>query len=336
MSLVLAVHLLEQPFHDKPLDTPQITIAPERLAYATFLSPAVAEEEALSTQHDLYYLSVRMLVYQILHADSTRSPLNLPVIVLVTHDVPEDQIQQLEKDGAQVVTVDAIEEGLEWMKEPGEPRWRDVLSKMRLWQQTQFDRILFLDADTALLRPLDDIFKDNSTLSIDTLGTQHPNFLPVPGDPTPPTSYVLASLPEVRPRIHHFPPTHQKHDFPFPDFLNAGFFVMRPSLEMFEYYMALARRPNRFSTNEPEQNLMNCAHRPKGRMPWVELSDTRWNVKEPNMEDWKGEVGSVHEKWWLVDVDEDERRVWYEQLQGNMTGFYEVEERDTHAQSEGG
>ena len=45
------------------------------------------------------------------------------------------------------------------------------------------------------------------------------------------------------------------------------------------------------------------------------------------MEDWKGGVASVHEKWWLVGEDERERREWYENLQKEMAEFYERREQ---------
>lgn len=47
----------------------------------------------------------------------------------------------------------------------------------------------------------------------------------------------------------------------------------------------------------PEQNLLNCAHRTDGRMPWQDLG-AGWNLKGAVKSDYEKGLKSIHQKWW--------------------------------------
>lgn len=172
--------------------------------------------------------------------------------------------------------------------------WQAVLGKLRLWELTEYERICFLDGDTVLAKPLDGIFEDPAVQS-QSVGTDAEQ---IREDEGPlPSQYVFAGVPEMMP-THHYPPTEEGHDYPNFGYLNAGIFVLQPSLDMLNYYLSLTDTPHRFPPKLPEQNLLNYAHRPEGNMPWKHLA-TNWNMHYPDVSDLEGGVASLHEKWWL-------------------------------------
>lgn len=168
-----------------------------KYAFATFLTGG----------DDHYFVGTRILAYQLLHAHDTRSKDHeIPFIVLVTDSVNEEDRARLRKDGAIVVVQDAIRE--EWVL-PGVDRWADVLTKLRFWQLTQFERICFLDGDTVLAHSLDDIFLDDALLEIPS-GTDEKQIFD--DEAKLPKSYSFASTPALLAK-HHYPPTEKGGDF---------------------------------------------------------------------------------------------------------------------------
>ena len=126
-----------------------------KYAFATFLA---GTDERLEHNEDHYFIAIRILAYQILHATGTASEdRSIPFLVLVTDKVPEYQRQRLREDGAVIVAVPSIR--AEWVH-ASISNWDEMMTKLRLWELTQFERICFLDGDTQLLGPLDGVFSD--------------------------------------------------------------------------------------------------------------------------------------------------------------------------------
>lgn len=288
-----------------------------KYAFATLLVSDASRPDDQENLRDQYFIATRLLGYQILHALETRSE-NIPFIVLVTTGVSQGKRERLLRDGAIVVAVESIETP-SWFE--ALPRnWEEVLDKLHIWEFTQFDRICFLDSDTVLNRPLDGIFQDPAVALHKTLN--HPDKLKPDEGPLP-ASYVFAGQPEMK-EEHHYPPSDEKHDYPNKNYLNAGFFVVQPSLEILEHYFRIMAIPNRFRSEFPEQNLFNYAHRREeegGSMPWRSV-DTAWNIHSPTLADLKGGVASLHEKWWAPI--NDELAPYLQSWRWRMEGFYEA------------
>merc|ERR1712194_741084 len=106
------------------------------------------------------------------------------------------------------------------------------------------------------------------------------NYTAIKGEATLPETYLLGSLSEVWDSTHEFPPTDgtglKKYGY-----MNAGFFMLAPSLAAFEHYRSFLEIPNSFDPKYPEQNLLNMVHKWYGPMPWTELSYT-WNIRCPS------------------------------------------------------
>lgn len=258
-----------------------------RAAYATFLSAPLDQ-----TAVDGYFLGVRTLAYSLLHDPKTRTTHNLPLLVLVTPDVTAAHRDQLAKDGARIIEVPHLHAN--WIK-PGDVRWRDVLAKLHLFNLIAYRKICFLDSDTLITGALDGIFEDPAT---DTMSTgQDPSQI-LADETALPSSYLFAAHPEALNFYDHsIPPT--SHGY-----MNAGFFVLGPSTELFDYYNSLllavngTRTKTKFAGVFPEQDLLNYAHRWGGNMPWQELKNWRWNVNWPTRGDWEAGARSFHAKYW--------------------------------------
>lgn len=132
-----------------------------------------------------------------------RSITNIPLCVLVFADaISTKSRHDLGKTFDQVIDIDKIQGiGAENLKTIGRPDLKDTLAKLHLWAQTQYEKILFLDADTLVLSNLDHLFDIELT-----------------------SSFELAASPEVG----------------FSDCFNSGLMLLRPSATTFSDLMHLA------------------------------------------------------------------------------------------------
>jgi alpha-N-acetylglucosamine transferase len=281
-----------------------------KYAFATFLAGTKDAGE-----DDPFFIGVRLLAYQLLHANDTASrDKSIPLIVLVTKNVSEDKRLCLQKDGAVVVEAEWVDP--KWVVTKVST-WKDVMTKLRLWELTQFERVCQLDGDTVLTRPLDGVFLDPAVQIQNTL---HKDEETKADEGKMPATYSFASFPETR-HEHDYPPTDENNDFYNVKYLNAGFFVMKPSLEMLDYYLSLLETPDRFSPDMPEQNLFNYAHRPEGDMPWTMVENT-WNLHNTLPADVEGGVASAHSKWW-APLDKA-MLPWMAARRWRMEGYFEA------------
>jgi alpha-N-acetylglucosamine transferase len=96
--------------------------------------------------YDPYFTAVRVLTYQIIHNPRTRSKSKIPLLVLVTPQVPHYKHSVLASEGAIVVSIEPIRPSHNWLT-PLSSRWEDQFSKLRVFGMTQYERILYLDSD---------------------------------------------------------------------------------------------------------------------------------------------------------------------------------------------
>jgi alpha-N-acetylglucosamine transferase len=295
----------------------------ERLGYVTWLGKTGNGSDS----EDVYFLATRVLVYQILHDPITRSPNNLPIIVMTTPDVSPANNARLTQDGAVVHPIDFITEGQSWLK-PRRKTWRHIMAKLRAWELISFDRLLMLDNDMLLRRPLDGVFLEPSA---QIASTRDPSTLPdfhLPEDESPiPRAYLLAGTPQVFSENHTYPPTREANDLMHPSTMNMGFCLLSPSLDLFHYYLSILRIPRRFNSATMEQSLLNYAHRRDGPVPWVDLPTT-WTTTRPNLGGLVGQVASFHVKWWRPQMGYlPELEEWARGKKDEMLRFYEERDR---------
>ncbi|KAK1081370.1 hypothetical protein LTR33_004741 [Friedmanniomyces endolithicus] len=272
----------------------QHIVSTPKVAYATFLAANTHPEG----EEDL------------LHSRTAGTNLSIPFLVLCTRDVSKRKRDRLKKDGATVVLVEKLNtDGVVAAAD----RQRDVLTKLRLFQLVQYTKILFVDADTLVTKPLDSVFHDERTLTQAT-GMNPEKIQQDEG--VLPRTYMFATHGDVQGYDHPYPPD------PNLDYSNCGFFAFTPSKVLFDYYLSLLKLPGRFDTGFPEQNLLNYAHRRDGNMPWKPLW-YGWNVNWPMERDWRGGAPSFHAKYWDGDPSHDPvlKAIWKEQ-RAEMEGYY--------------
>lgn len=111
----------------------------EKVAYATFLSGTEYSGDDL--EEDKYFVAVRILVWQLKHVPETRTNRH-DVIVIVTPSVSQSRRDRLRKDGAIVHPVELLHvENQSWIKNEIH-RFEEVMAKLRVWEMTQYNRIL--------------------------------------------------------------------------------------------------------------------------------------------------------------------------------------------------
>ncbi|KAG5918493.1 hypothetical protein E4U42_006831 [Claviceps africana] len=268
-----------------------------RHAIATFLSGGEdSSVTAESFSSDAYFIATRTLVYQLLHAPDTRNNAsyasNIDVVVLVAPEVPAENRQQLSREGATVIEAQSVALP-SWIK-TSMTRWKDQFLKLRLLQETQYNRFLFIDADSVLTAPIDGIFAEDE--AVEPAATMQRLSK---ADERLPDQYVFAARSNnefTGERDHPFPPKSTK-------LFSAGFWVAAPSQELFSYLMSIMDHEGRFDPFTMEQSLLNYAFRLDGPMPWRELH-YKWSATWPNLKDLAGGVVSLHEKFWHTGPDE--------------------------------
>ncbi|PHH73892.1 hypothetical protein CDD80_3512 [Ophiocordyceps camponoti-rufipedis] len=274
-----------------------------RFAVATFLTGGNRESPE---DHDLvsddYFISTRILAYQLLHNPETRCNKSVDFVVLVTENVPELTRQQLRANGAIVVEAEPIP--LSWWIKTGVTRWKDQFSKLRLFEMTQYERIIFLDADCLVRGKVDGLFDDVQVReAAPVLSTQQTRT-----DEAPlPAQYMFGARSDnhlTGARDHPFPPLNT-------NVFSAGFWVAAPSHELFSYFMSILKHYRRFDPHTMEQSMLNYAFRRGGPMPWREVH-YRWSATWPNEQDAQGGVITLHEKFWSTGPREL-RELWAQQ-----------------------
>lgn len=121
----------------------------------------------LTTDNRDYLRGALVLGSSIRSFDSSRD-----MVALVTAAVPREWRDPLSVAGWTVVEVPELaefwwgksEECSRFAADQGE-RWGHMATKLRLWQLTQYQRVLYLDADTILTGPVDTVFSSISTFA---------------------------------------------------------------------------------------------------------------------------------------------------------------------------
>ncbi|KAL9567453.1 hypothetical protein ACKAV7_008403 [Fusarium commune] len=113
--------------------------------------------------NDEYVTAALVLVQSLNHTKT-----NLPLCILVVeNEIGNSNMIELRRTFDQVISIEKIA-GVrnDNLKTIGRPDLQDTLTKLQVWSQTQFDRILFLDTDTLVLSNLDHLFELPPTIEL--------------------------------------------------------------------------------------------------------------------------------------------------------------------------
>jgi len=271
---------------------------------------------------DPYFTSARMLLFQLWHNKHIRGEEDIPVVVLVTSITSQQKRARLAAEGAIVVQADnlAAQPGLQWIA-PSKQRWKRAFDKLHVFRLTQFERILLLDADMVVVKPLYGIFSSSDAMPRQSNATSSSDqgiaesIMPLP------PQYLLAA--NSGPYGNHSYPASRGTRF------SPSFLLLQPSEMMYDYYLTIAKTQDSFSPAAPDTNLLNQVHAAQSSMPWVQI-DPDWTVNSPNYNDYLQGIKSLHEKWWRCDHDLDLREVFLD-IRWRMEGFWEAKARMVHA-----
>lgn len=300
------------------------SLSSEKLAIVTFLSSTLDKGDDWET--DEYFLATRLLAWQLLHSPTTKIRReNLDFFVVVTPSVSQPRRDRLEKDGAKLWPVDFLY--AEWLRGTNhEMRWDDLMGKLRVWQMVEYSRVLLLDGDIILREPLDGIFDDpGAQFQTTNRSTAVQSPLPEGSDPPLlPDKYMLGGTHETIGPNHVFPPTFENNGLQKYGYFNAGFFLLSPNEQLFEYYTRLMNTKDGFDPQYMEQNLLNRIHSWDGALPWT-LIDVKWNMVCVTDADLDGGVKSLHQKWFVNPQSGSERvRDIGMRARWEMQGWYDA------------
>ncbi|KAF2646504.1 nucleotide-diphospho-sugar transferase [Massarina eburnea CBS 473.64] len=245
---------------------------PKTYAYATFMA---TRNPSLK---DPYYLAIHSLIYRILWAPRSRSD-KYPFIVFVASHVTPEQRALLRGAGAIVRELSP----LEWNPNvPGvQSRWKDLFAKLNMWKQTDFSRILFLDADAFPLANLDAMFDVPPMQQCQGGKVSEDDKLADGTSVCEP--YVFAGVPQ------------QPFNTTDPN-INVGSMVFTPSDRMHQRLLQNYVKTDRYNCLMAEQAFLNWQFEPLGAFPATSLQ-REWGGFFPS-EDEAGKLKVVHEKLW--------------------------------------
>ena len=280
-----------------------------KYAYATFLA---TRNPSLK---DPYFLAIHSLIHRLLWSPKSRTQKH-PFIVFVADFVTPEQRALLSGAGALIRELAPIP----WTPNVAgvQARWKDLFAKLNMWRETEFSRILFLDADAFPLQNMDAMF-DLPPLSQCIPENLHLDDFLTDGPVCEP--YVFAGIPQD----------------PFsadnPN-LNVGAMVFSPSQRMHARLLQNYPKTDKYDCLMAEQAFLNWQFGPRSAFPATRL-DRTWGGFFPQ-EDEQAKLKVVHEKIWVADKGwmKDE----WEQGWRDMIVFYEslefVSERERDGKSE--
>ncbi|KAI2482263.1 Alpha-N-acetylglucosamine transferase [Pyrenophora tritici-repentis] len=246
-----------------------------KYAYATFLA---TRNPSLK---DPYFLAIHSLIYRLLWSPKSGTR-TYPFIVFVADFVTPEQRALLSGAGALVRELAP----LEWSPKVSgvQKRWKDLFAKLNMWKETEFERILFLDADAFPLANLDQMF----------------DLAPV-RDCVPEKLHLddfLADGPVCEPYI--FAGVPQDPLGPVKSNLNVGSMVFTPSLRMYARLQQNYVKTDKYDSLMAEQAFLNWQFNPEGAYPGTPL-ERMWGGFFPTEEEGDGRLKVVHEKIWVTE-----------------------------------
>ncbi|KAH6644311.1 nucleotide-diphospho-sugar transferase [Boeremia exigua] len=267
-------------------------------AYATFFASRNPSIE------DPYFLAIHSLVYRILWSPRSKTS-KYPFVVFVGDFVSPEQRRLLAGAGAVVRELAPL---------PWQPtdqsvleRWKDLFAKLHMWNETDFSRILFLDADAFPIAPIDDMFELKKVRGCIESKMQLDDFLPG-GEPVC-EQYIFAGVPMDPYSI-------------FDANINVGSMVFTPNTRQHQRLVQNYVKFDKYDVKMAEQAFLNWQFGVNSAYP-PGMLEREYGAFFPKEGGEKG-LKVVHEKIWAV-----QRGVWKEEWENTwkeMTHFYASEE----------
>ncbi|RXK38127.1 hypothetical protein M231_04588 [Tremella mesenterica] len=213
------------------------------------------------------------------------------IVVLTSPNVPKHQIITLQDEGAIIIPSQDLEKGsIEDMPD----HWKHALTKLAVFNMTQYDRLLLLDGDIFLNLDLRGVWEDEHSWPKSGLAATGDGGAGFGG--------------------WHEVPQSNEGDF------NSGFMIVRPNRTTFEELLKVEDYDHGWA----DQGLLNVYFHPEGPHPWEQL-DHKWVGNYPGVRELEYGINALHEKLWRGadrnDLPEELRSLW-ERRVGRMEGYW--------------
>lgn len=185
-----------------------------------------------------YFESTQSIIWRILWSDFRTS--KYPIVVFVCPFIPEENRQILRGQGAVVKEIELLDDIVP-DKEISTKRWIDVLSKLNLWKEVEWKRIMFLDSDAFPVRNIDDIFDmvPEQKCDRDSLGPEDAWIVEGGQRGDDMCNYVYAGVSQF-----------------YDENINAGMLLLKPNLDMHAKLIRAARSTGDYKPSDLEQGVL--------------------------------------------------------------------------------
>lgn len=270
---------------------------PKTFAYATFMSthnPSIK---------DPYYLAIHSVVHRVLWSAQSRTQEKYPFIVFVAEYVTQEQRDLLAGAGAIIRELPP----LDWHcnKENFQARWTDLFAKLHMWAHTDFQRLLFLDADAFPLSNIDDMFELAPVQQCIEHKVQLDDFLPDQSKVCEP--YIFAGVPQDSDLNHPLYPN-----------INVGSMVFTPSARMHTRLLQNYLKYDYYDCAMAEQAFLNWQFSHNGAFPST-LLERKWGAFFPQKDE-EGKLKVLHQKIWSIG-DEWMKKEWVRGMDELVTWY---------------
>ena len=291
---------------------------PSKFAFSTFYCTRQPDTRGP------YFEAAQQIIWRLLWSPYRSK---YPVIIFVCPFIPEENRKIFRGQGAIVKEIDLLDDII-----PDEiistKRWIDVLSKLNIWKEVEWKRIVFLDSDAFPVRNIDDIFDIAPVqhCNRETLGPEDKAIVASGGKTAEEfCDYVYSGISQFT-----------------ADNINAGFLVLKPNLNMHAKLMRAARMTGDYDIRFMEQGVLSSKNAFSQEGPWpVHKLPSVWNTLPENFIDHRvpgldvskglelteGPIRVLHAKLWnkawgewnnLTDLTDMWDRDWM-----NMCRFYD-------------
>ncbi len=242
-------------------------------------------------------MSTQQVIYRTLWSPTTASP-RYPFTVFVAPFIPQRQRDLFLGAGAHVIELPLID----YTPVNAEiyARWKDLFSRLHMWNQTQFTRIAFLDGDAFPLQQGDDIFEAARPQKCVREKLDAADLAAVDEI----CDYVFSGVPMLNGAE-----------------ISMAVAVLAPNEAMHARLLRNMDQTDKFDNSLVEQGYLSFQFERGGAFP-VQHLPRMFNGYYPQPEErWSLKI--VHEKLWIFDVWGDGL---FEQGNSEMVRFYDSEE----------
>jgi inositol 3-alpha-galactosyltransferase len=235
-----------------------------------------------------YFEATQSLIWRLLWSDYRSK---YPVIIFVCPFIPEKNRHIFRGQGAIVKEIELLDSIIPDDAIPMK-RWIDVLSKLNIWKEIDWKRIVYLDSDAFPVRNIDDVFDlvPVQQCKMEALGPEDKAVVENGKGGDEMCNYVYAGVSQTT-----------------LDNINAGMLVLKPNLDMYAKLIRAARSTGDYKVQDMEQGVLKSKNAfaadgpfPVNRLPpiWNAVPEYYSQYLAEGAEATEGPVRVLHVKMW--------------------------------------